>query len=107
MNLSDYRERLDRIDTELLRLFSERMEIASEIGLYKKQNALPLLDRAREEEKLAKELPEFVRTARIEATSVPVETNRKDDSKKQDTKKRPMMKGSSSDIRSMGGPRRR
>ena len=58
-------------------------------------------------EKLAKELPEFVRTARIEATSVPVETNRKDDSKKQDTKKRPMMKGSSSDIRSMGGPRRR
>ena len=52
MNLSDYRERLDRIDTELLRLFSERMEIASEIGLYKKQNALPLLDRAREEEKL-------------------------------------------------------
>ena len=58
-------------------------------------------------EKLAKELPEFVRTARIEATSVPVETNRKDDSKKQDTKKRPMMKGSSSDIRSLGGPRRR
>ena len=58
-------------------------------------------------EKLAKELPEFARTARIEATSVPVETNRKDDSKKQDTKKRPMMKGSSSDIRSMGGPRRR
>ena len=57
-------------------------------------------------EKLAKELPEFARTARIEATSVPVETNRKDDSKKQDTKKRPMMKGSSSDIRSMGGPRR-
>ena len=52
MNLSDYRERLDRIDTELLRLFSERMEIASEIGLYKKQNALPLLDRAREEENL-------------------------------------------------------
>ena len=58
-------------------------------------------------EKLAKELPEFARTARIEATSVPVETNRKDDSKKQDTKKRPMMKGSSSDIRSLGGPRRR
>ena len=58
-------------------------------------------------EKLAKELPEFVRTARIEVTSVPVETNKKDDSKKQDTKKRSLMKGSGSDIRSMGGPRRR
>ena len=58
-------------------------------------------------ERLAKELPEFVRTVRIEVTSVPVETDKKDDAKKRDTKKKPLMKGSSSDIRSMGGPRRR
>ena len=56
--------------------------------------------------KLAKELPEFVRTVRIEVTSVPVETDKKDNAKKRDTKKKPLMKGSSSDIRSMGGPRR-
>ena len=58
-------------------------------------------------ERLEKELPEFVRTARIEVTSVPVETKKKDDSKKQDAKKRPQMKGSSSDIRRMSGPQRR
>ena len=58
-------------------------------------------------EKLEKELPEFVRTVRIEVTSVPVETNKKDDTKKQDTKKRPTMKGSSSDIRKLSGPQRR
>ena len=58
-------------------------------------------------EKLEKELPEFVRTVRIEVTSVPVETNKKDDTKKQDNKKRPLMKGSSSDIRKLNGPQRR
>ena len=58
-------------------------------------------------EKLEKELPEFVRTVRIEVTSVPVETNKKDDTKKQDNKKRTLMKGSSSDIRKLNGPQRR
>ena len=58
-------------------------------------------------EKLEKELPEFVRTVRIEVTSVPVETNKKDDTKKQDNKKRSLMKGSSSDIRKLSGPQRR
>jgi hypothetical protein len=58
-------------------------------------------------EKLAKELPEFIRTVRIEVTSVPVETSKKEDTKKQDTKKRALMKGSSSDIRKMSGPQRR
>lgn len=52
MNLNDYREQLDRIDAELLRLFSERMEIAGTIGQYKRKNGLPVLDREREEDKL-------------------------------------------------------
>ena len=58
-------------------------------------------------ERLEKELPEFVRTVRIEVTSVPVETSKKDDAKKQDNKKRTLMKGSSSDIRKLNGPQRR
>lgn len=58
-------------------------------------------------ERLAKELPEFVRTVRIEVTSVPVETSKKDNLKKQDTKKKPLMKGSNSDLRKMSGPQRR
>lgn len=58
-------------------------------------------------ERLEKELPEFVRAVRIEVTSVPVETSKKDDVKKQDTRKRLLMKGSNSDLRRLNGPRRR
>ena len=58
-------------------------------------------------EKLTKELPEFARTVRIEVTSVPVETTKKDDAKKKDSKKRPSMKGANSDMRRMNGPQRR
>ena len=58
-------------------------------------------------EKLEKELPEFARTVRIEVTSVPVETTKKDDAKKKDEKKRPLMRGSNSDMRRMNGPQRR
>ena len=57
--------------------------------------------------KLAKELPEFVRAVRIEVTSVPVETSKKDNVKKQDTKKKSLMKGSNSDMRKLSGPQRR
>ena len=58
-------------------------------------------------ERLEKELPEFVRAVRIEVTSVPAETSKKDDVKKQDTRKRLLMKGSNSDLRRLNGPRRR
>ena len=58
-------------------------------------------------ERLEKELPEFVRAVRIEVTSVPVETSKKDNVKKQDTKKKSLMKGSNSDMRRMNGPQRR
>ena len=58
-------------------------------------------------ERLAKELPEFIRTVRIEVTSVPVETKKKDDTKKHGTKNLLLMKGSSSDMRKMNGPQRR
>ena len=52
MELSDYRTRLDQIDEELLRLFSERMNIAAEIASWKQENSLPVLDVRREKEKL-------------------------------------------------------
>jgi len=53
MNLQNYREQIDKIDDELLRLFKERMSVASQIALYKKEHNLPALDAARESEKLA------------------------------------------------------
>jgi len=53
MDLNNYREQIDKIDNELLRLFKERMDIARQIALYKKEHNLPALDAARETEKLA------------------------------------------------------
>jgi len=52
MELKDYREQIDKIDNELLRLFKDRMGISSHIAHYKKEHGLPALDAAREKEKL-------------------------------------------------------
>ncbi|MCL2049222.1 MAG: chorismate mutase [Defluviitaleaceae bacterium] len=51
-NLTELRAQVDKIDDELLLLFEKRMNIVSEITDYKKANGLPILNRAREEEKL-------------------------------------------------------
>lgn len=64
MELKDYRDQIDRIDGELVRLFGERMELAAQIAAYKKAHGLAVLDSAREEEKLqavAAQLPEPLR----------------------------------------------
>ena len=53
MDLQDYRKQIDRIDSELLRLFRERMDVVREVALYKKEHGIPILDAAREQEKLA------------------------------------------------------
>ena len=52
MEITDYRKRIDEIDSQLLELFARRMEVAKEIAQYKKQRNLPALDPAREREKL-------------------------------------------------------
>lgn len=52
MELKDYREEINRIDEQLVKLFEQRMDIAAEIGMYKKEHKLPVLDSRREREKL-------------------------------------------------------
>ena len=52
MDLTALRAQIDRIDSELVRLFSERMQTAEKIAEYKSKNGLPIGDPAREEEKL-------------------------------------------------------
>ena len=52
MDLKDYREQLDKIDDQILRLFLDRMEISAEIGRWKQKQQLPVLDVRREKEKL-------------------------------------------------------
>ena len=53
MELKDYRTEIDRVDAELVRLFQERMDIAAQIAQYKTEKGLPILQSAREREKLA------------------------------------------------------
>ncbi len=50
--MKQYREQIDRIDDEIVRLFSERMAVAGEIAEYKKENGLPVYDGRREREKM-------------------------------------------------------
>ena len=52
MNLQDLREKIDKIDDELIRLFEQRMDVSAEIAGYKKENNMPVYDPARERQKL-------------------------------------------------------
>ncbi|MCQ2558761.1 MAG: bifunctional chorismate mutase/prephenate dehydratase [Oscillospiraceae bacterium] len=52
MDLKECREQIDRIDTEILRLFSERMEVTKDVAKYKIENGMPVLDSSRERQKL-------------------------------------------------------
>ncbi len=48
--LTTAREKINRIDREMAKLFTERMEAAKEVARYKKAHALQITDAAREEE---------------------------------------------------------
>ena len=52
MQLSDYRERIDALDAELVKTFSQRMGISGEIARFKAAGQLPIHDHASEREKL-------------------------------------------------------
>lgn len=52
MELKDYREQLDKLDDEMIQLFTKRMELCAQIAAYKRENSLPVLDVRREREKL-------------------------------------------------------
>ena len=79
MELKDYREKIDAIDAELLRLFTERMDVAAEIAGYKKEHGLPVLDQRREREKLleiARDVPEELRDHAVSLYSLIFELSR-------------------------------
>ena len=52
MELSDYRVKIDEIDSEIVRLFKERMEVSRNIAECKREKGLPVYDPKREREKL-------------------------------------------------------
>ena len=41
MELKDFREQIDSLDRDLVRLFFQRMELAGQIGDYKRERTLP------------------------------------------------------------------
>ena len=53
MDLTTYRNEIDQIDNEIVRLFQERMDVAAKIAEYKKEQGMAILQPAREREKLA------------------------------------------------------
>lgn len=54
MNIDEYRQKIDEIDRDIVRLFKERMDISKKIGEYKIKNNLPVKDPKRERELLEK-----------------------------------------------------
>lgn len=64
MNIDEYRNRIDRIDKQLVVLFCERMDTASDIAAWKKEQKRPVFDPERERQKLlevASSVPEELR----------------------------------------------
>lgn len=54
MELSEIRNKIDAVDDQLLQLFLERMRLAEEVGIYKNEHHLPILNKERERAILAK-----------------------------------------------------
>lgn len=54
MELSEIRTKIDAVDDQLLALFLERMALSEEVAAYKQANHLPILNKGREREILAK-----------------------------------------------------
>lgn len=66
MGLYDFRIKIDSIDKELIKLIEKRFEVSKEIGLYKKDNELNILDSSREQEVLRKNLSYMVESNKKE-----------------------------------------
>jgi len=69
MDLTEIRQEINRVDDELVKLFVERMGLATQVAAYKKEHGLPIFVPAREREILKKVAeqagPEFGSYARL------------------------------------------
>ena len=53
-DLNKLRKKIDKIDKKMASLYEERMEVAKDIALYKKENGLEVFNAAREQEVISK-----------------------------------------------------
>ena len=60
-NLTQLRKQIDILDDDLLELMAKRMRVSKEIGLYKKEHNMPILQAKRYEEILEKRIKEAVK----------------------------------------------
>jgi shikimate kinase len=54
MNLDEIRLNIDKINEEMLKLFKQRMELSRQVVLYKSENKIPILNKQREQEIIAR-----------------------------------------------------
>ena len=54
MEIEQIREQIDHVDSQLLKLFMERMRLGEQVASYKREHNLPVLNKAREREILAR-----------------------------------------------------
>lgn len=83
-SLLSLRSQISTLDTELLRILDERMEVARQIGEYKKSEWIPVIDEKREQEILSK-IPESYRYLWDEMMDI---SKRKQHSLEKNTKKK-------------------
>ena len=55
-DLNYYRDKIDEIDSQLVKLYEERMEIVLKIADYKRDNNIPILNEGREKEVIEKNI---------------------------------------------------
>ena len=48
MEIKDLRDTIDSLDKEIVELLVKRMSVSAEVAAYKRQNDMPVLDKARE-----------------------------------------------------------
>lgn len=63
--MKELREKIDQIDSEIIRLFEERMNVVNDVADFKKANNIPILDSKRETEKL-QDVSEKVKNKELE-----------------------------------------
>ena len=54
--LKEYRDQIDAIDTEIIKLFEQRMDVVKNVSKYKQENNIPTTDSNRESTMLEKNL---------------------------------------------------
>jgi len=54
MELNEIRNQIDSVDDQILKLFMERMDLSEEVAAYKNAHSLPILNKTREREVLAR-----------------------------------------------------